>query len=159
MANMQKISTCLWYDTGALEAAELYVSLLPNSRVTQVTRYGPGAPMPEGTPMLVAFTLAGVDFAALNGGPMFKHSEAVSLFVLCDDQAEIDRLWSALTANGGAESMCGWLKDRWGVSWQIQPARVAEWIKDPIGHSRALRAMMGMRKIDAAVCEAAFAGQ
>lgn len=159
MPTMQKISTCLWYDTGALDAAEFYVSLFPNSRVTLVTRYGPGAPTPEGTPMLVNFTLAGVDYAALNGGPHFKHSEAASLFVLCDDQAEIDRLWSVLTSNGGAESMCGWLKDPWGVSWQIQPARVAEWIKDPVGHSRVLSAMMRMRKIDYAACEAAFAAR
>lgn len=158
MTTMQKLSICLWYERDGLEAAEFYASLLPNSRVTQVTRYGPGAPMPEGSPMLINFTLAGVEFAALNGGPHFKHSEAVSLFVLCDDQAEIDRLWSALTANGGAESMCGWLKDRWGVSWQIQPKQVADWIKEPIGHARVLQAMMRMRKIDLAECEKAFAG-
>ena len=158
MATAQKVSTCLWYEREGLEAAELYVSLLPNSRITQVTRYGPGAPMPEGTPMLINFTLAGVDFAALNGGPHFKHSEAASLFVLCDDQAEIDRLWAALTADGGAESMCGWLKDRWGVSWQIQPKQATDWIREPIGHARVLQAMMRMRKIDLAVCEAAFAG-
>jgi predicted 3-demethylubiquinone-9 3-methyltransferase (glyoxalase superfamily) len=158
MSNAQKVSTCLWFDTQAEEAAALYVSLLEGSRITGTMRYGKGAPMPEGTAMTVHFELAGTPFTALNGGPVFKFSEASSMVVRCDDQAEIDRLWDALTANGGQASRCGWLKDRYGLSWQIIPAQLPALLGgDAATASRAMTAMMTMGKLDIAKLEAARA--
>ncbi len=124
MSAAQKVSTCLWFDREAEDAARFYVSLLPWSRITTVSRYGKGAPMPEGTALMVVFELAGTEYMAINGGPMFTHSEAASIVVKCDTQAEIDALWSALTADGGKAQQCFWLKDRYGLSWQIVPARL-----------------------------------
>lgn len=161
MPKPQKVSTCLWFDSDGEEAVNFYTSLIEDSKVIRVTRYGPGMPMPDGTAMLVNFTLGGTEFAALNGGPMFKASEAASIVVACDSQKEIDRLWSALTAKGGAESQCGWLKDRYGVSWQIIPAKLAEWMdsKDKAAFGRVMTAIMPMKKLDIAKLEAAFAGK
>lgn len=160
MANPHRISTCLWFDNKGEEAAKFYVSLFPNSRILHVSRYGPGQQLPEGTAMLTRFELDGVSYATLNGGPMFPLSEAVSIVVTCDDQAEIDRLWNALIADGGAESMCGWCKDRFGLSWQILPARVAAWMESPdsVALGRMWGALMQMRKIDLATLDAAWRG-
>lgn len=142
---------CLWFDNQAEEAAEFYTSVFPNSKITEVSRYGPDSPMPEGTVLTVAFELDGREFVALNGGPMFTFSEAVSFQVDCKDQDEVDYYWSALTA-GGEESQCGWLKDRYGLSWQIVPTDVIALIRDadPARAQAATQAMFTMRKIDIA---------
>jgi predicted 3-demethylubiquinone-9 3-methyltransferase (glyoxalase superfamily) len=142
---MAKITTFLTYDNQAEQAATLYVSLFENSRITRVTRYGEGAPLPAGTVMTVAFELDGRSYVALNGGPHFTFSEGISLSIECKDQAEIDRYWAALT-EGGEEGPCGWLKDRFGVSWQVNPAGIG----DLIQHPGAMQAMMKMKKIDLA---------
>jgi len=154
-----KISTCLWFDTQAEEAARLYVSLFANARVTETSRYGPGQPMPEGLALAVSLEIEGARFMLLNGGPIFPQSEAASICVSCDTQAEIDRLWSALTAGGGKESMCGWLKDRFGVSWQITPAILGPLMSgDPARAARVMGAFMQMRKFDIAALQAAARG-
>jgi predicted 3-demethylubiquinone-9 3-methyltransferase (glyoxalase superfamily) len=150
---MAKITPCLWFDGKAEEAAELYVSLLPDSRIDSVMRSPADTPSgPAGMPLLVEFTLAGQQFQGLNGGPDFQFSEAVSFVIDCEDQAEVDRLWEALTAGGGEPSMCGWLKDRFGVSWQIVPRELNELMQDPDPERarRATEAMLQMRKIDVA---------
>jgi predicted 3-demethylubiquinone-9 3-methyltransferase (glyoxalase superfamily) len=149
---MQKIMTYLWFDDQAEQAAEFYTSLLPDSRILSVTRYGAGGPMPAGTAMIVKFGLAGQEFLALNGGPRFRFTEAISLLVNCEGQQEVDELWSKLTADGGEESMCGWLKDRYGLSWQIIPTELPALLgdPDPARAQRATQAMLGMRKIDIA---------
>jgi predicted 3-demethylubiquinone-9 3-methyltransferase (glyoxalase superfamily) len=160
MAYTQKVSTCLWFNTEAEEAAEFYTSLLPHSKIKSVSRYGKGAPLPEGTALTVMFDLAGTEFMGLNGGPMFTHSEASSTIILCDDQAEIDRLWGALIADGGKESQCGWLKDRYGLSWQIVPARLRELMSSGDGakSQRMMAKLMTMVKLDIAQLEAAYNG-
>lgn len=148
-----KVATCLWYDDDAEQAAELYTSLLPNSHITSRFRHGP-----ENTARVVDFTLAGVPYQALNGGPDFKHSEAASIVVQTQDQRETDFLWDRLTANGGSESQCGWLKDRFGLSWQIVPRPFAELLtsSDRDAVNRMVQAMMQMRKLDLAALESAF---
>jgi predicted 3-demethylubiquinone-9 3-methyltransferase (glyoxalase superfamily) len=140
---MQKITTFLWFDDQAEEAAGFYTSLFKDSRVLEVT------PGPAGSAMVVTFELAGQRFIALNGGPEFKFTEAVSLYVDCDSQEEVDELWAKLT-EGGEESQCGWLKDKYGLSWQIIPRRLQELIGDPDPEraQRAVQAMLGMGKID-----------
>jgi predicted 3-demethylubiquinone-9 3-methyltransferase (glyoxalase superfamily) len=155
---MQKVSTFLWFDSGAVDAAELYVSLLPDSRIIEVQRFGGDG---SDAVVVVRFALAGVEYQAMNGGPAFPFTEAVSLSVVCEDQSEVDRLWEALTADGGEESMCGWLKDRWGLSWQIVPRRLLELQTDPDPDRarRANQAMLGMRKLDIAALEAAADGR
>ncbi|MBL8537318.1 MAG: VOC family protein [Hyphomonadaceae bacterium] len=160
MSKPQRVSTCIWFDDKAEDAATFYASLFPNSRIVEVNRYGPGQRMPEGLAMLVRFELEGVAFSALNGGPMFPLSEAVSLVVSCETQAELDRIWNALVADGGAESMCGWCKDRFGLSWQIIPAQISAWMssRDAAAQGRMWEKLMGMRKIDIAALEAAFNG-
>ena len=153
---MQKISTMLWFDGQAEEAAKLYTSIFKNSKMGRTFR--PGG---EGTPALtVEFDLEGRPFQALNGGPQFKFTEAMSLVVNCDDQKEVDHFWNSLTADGGKESQCAWLKDRFGVSWQIVPKRLVELLndKDPGRSSRAMQAMLAMQKIDIAKLEAAANG-
>lgn len=152
---MQKITTFLWFDGAAEEAASFYTSLFPDSRITTRTRG------PDGKPLTVAFQLAGQDFVALNGGPRFKFTEAMSLLVNCETQAELDRLWAALTSNGGQESMCGWLKDRWGVSWQLVPVGLGKMMSDPdpAKSGRMMQAMLGMKKLDLAELERAFEGR
>jgi predicted 3-demethylubiquinone-9 3-methyltransferase (glyoxalase superfamily) len=155
---LQKIKPVLWFDGQAEEAASFYVSLLPDSRVTKVARSPADTPSgPAGSVLTVDFVLAGQEFQGLNGGPEFKFNESVSFAVDCEDQAEVDRLWDALTSDGGQESVCGWLKDRWGLSWQIIPRRLGELLTDPNpGRAqRAMEAMLKMVKIDVAKLERA----
>ncbi|WP_198956116.1 VOC family protein [Archangium sp. Cb G35] len=155
----QKITPFLWFNTEAEEAANLYVSLFKDSKILSVSRYGDAGPGPKGSAMVVDFQLAGQRFQALNGGPIFKFTEALSLMVHCDSQEEVDTLWSKLTANGGQESQCGWLKDRYGLSWQIVPKRFVELMqdKDPKRTQRVVQAMMTMKKFDIARLEQAYA--
>ena len=147
---MHKINPFLWFDTQAEQAANFYVSLFKNSKINNVTRYGEGAPGPAGTVMTVDFELDGQQFVALNGGPIFKFTEAISFMVRCESQAEVDRLWAKLTADGGVESQCGWLKDRYGLSWQIVPDGLNDYIagKDAQKAQCALQAMLKMKKLD-----------
>jgi len=146
---MQKITTYLWYDNQAEEAAIFYTSIFKNSKVLEVNRYGEGAPMPAGTAMIVRFELDGQEFIALNGGPHFKFNEAISLYVDCEDQAEVDYFWDRLV-DGGEPSQCGWLKDRYGLSWQIIPRELPSLLFDPETEKaqRATQAMFTMSKID-----------
>jgi predicted 3-demethylubiquinone-9 3-methyltransferase (glyoxalase superfamily) len=155
---MQKITPCLWFDGDGEEAAELYTSVFPDSRIVEVTRYGPGSPGEEGTVMTVLFELQGQRFLALNGGPQYTFSEAVSFQVHCADQDEVDHYWSRLS-EGGEEGPCGWLEDRFGLSWQVVPTRLEELLGDPDpGRSqRAMQAMLGMRKLEIAELERAAA--
>jgi len=150
---------CLWFDTEGEEAAEFYVSVFPNSRIQQVTHYGPGSPRPEGTVLTVAFSLDGQDYLALNGGPEFRFSEAVSFQVMCDSQEEVDHYWDALSV-GGEEGNCGWLKDRFGLSWQIVPRILPEVLggDDPASSERAMGAMLTMHKLDVAELRRAAEG-
>jgi predicted 3-demethylubiquinone-9 3-methyltransferase (glyoxalase superfamily) len=145
---------CLWFDGQAEEAAQLYTSVFPNSSIDQVTRYGPDMPPPmeQGDVLTVDFTLDGRAYTALNGGPQFPFTEAVSFQIVCADQEESDRYWDRLTADGGEESMCGWLKDRFGLSWQVFPVELIELTNDPDpGRAqRAMQAMLQMRRIDLA---------
>ena len=157
---MQKITPFLWFDGQAEEAARFYVSLLPDSRIDYLARSPADNPsVRAGGVLTVEFTLGGSRFVALNGGPQFPFTEAVSFQITCDDQAEVDRLWSALT-EGGSEGACGWLKDRWGLSWQIVPARLHDLLSDPDpGRSRrAMEAMLQMRKLNVAELERAADG-
>ena len=160
MSRAVKVSTCLWFDRQAEEAAGFYTSLVPDSRITGVSRYGKGGPMPEGTALIVTFELAGTPYMALNGGPHFTFTEAVSIVVTCDTQVEIDRLWRALTADGGAESQCFWLKDRYGLSWQIVPSQIQRWMssEDKLAAARVMSVIMASVKPDIARLEAAFNG-
>ena len=152
-----KITPCLWFDGNAEQAAKLYVSLFPNAAITTISRYGDGMPFPAGTAMMVDFTLAGQRFQALNGGPQFPHSEAISLSISCNDAAEVDHYWNGLIADGGKESQCGWLSDRFGVSWQVIPDGLGALLgePDPGRRARATQAMLGMRKLDLAAMRAA----
>ncbi|MEV2275637.1 VOC family protein [Nocardiopsis sp. NPDC049922] len=151
MASLNRITPCLWFDTQAEEAARFYTSLFEDSRVLKTTYYGPGMPGPEGSVLTVEFELAGQRVVALNGGPHFTFDEAFSLVVDCADQQEVDRLWEALT-EGGQESQCGWLKDRYGLSWQIIPTVLNELLEDPDPgrRERATAAMLRMGRIDVA---------
>jgi len=158
---VSKIKPCLWFNGQAEEAANFYVDLFPDSRINNVARSPAETPSgPEGMVLTIDFTLAGEDFQGLNGGPDYKFNEAISFSVDCADQAEVDRLWDALTANGGEPGPCGWLKDRWGVSWQIVPRRLGELLgdADPDRSRRAMEAMLKMGKIDIAGLEAAADG-
>ncbi|HEX6596091.1 MAG TPA: VOC family protein [Acidimicrobiales bacterium] len=156
---MKKIVPCLWFDTEAEEAATLYTSVLPNSRVLDVSRYSEGAPRPAGTVMTVNFELNGQEFVALNGGPDFTFNEAVSFQVMCEDQDEVDTYWAKLS-EGGSEGPCGWLKDRFGLSWQIVPTRLGELLGDPDPDraARAMQCMLTMGKLDIAALERAADG-
>jgi predicted 3-demethylubiquinone-9 3-methyltransferase (glyoxalase superfamily) len=150
---MREITPCLWFDGAAEEAANFYVSLLPGSRVDKVTRSPADYPSGKaGDALTVEFTLAGRPFMGLNGGPQFRFTEAVSFSIPCDDQAEVDRLWDALIADGGSPGPCGWLKDRWGLSWQIVPRILPELLgdADPARARRAMERMMNMGKLDIA---------
>ena len=158
---MSRLSTCLWFDSQAEEAANFYVSLLPDSRIDKVQRSPTDTPSgPAGMVLLVEFTLAGQAFQGLNGGPQFPFTEAVSFSVECEDQEEVDRLWDALTADGGAPIACGWLKDRYGLRWQIIPKAMGRLMAgdDPAGAKRAMDAMMDMVKLDIAELERAYRG-
>ena len=155
-----KIVPCLWFDGEAEAATAFYVSLLPDSRITAVNHSPVDTPSgPAGSVLTVQFGLAGREYLALNGGPNFRFTEAVSFMVMTEDQAETDRLWDALTADGGRENACGWLKDRWGLSWQITPRRLVELTTDPdpARAKAAMQAMMEMIKIDVAALERAVA--
>ncbi len=156
---MHKITPCLWFDTQAEEAAAFYVSIFPNSRITAVSRYGDAGPGPKGSVMTVAFELDGRPFTGLNGGPMYKFTEAISLQVSCRTQAEVDRLWDALT-DGGEPGRCAWLKDKFGVSWQVVPDALVELITDPDPERslRVMQAMFKMTKIDIAGLQKAWEG-
>ncbi len=157
---MSKIAPCLWFNGEAEEAARFYVSLFPQSAILSVSHYGGGAPFPAGTAMMVEFSLEGQRFQALNGGPDLPFTDAVSLSIDCKDQAEVDRYWSALSEGAGEEGRCGWLKDRFGVSWQVVPAGLGAVISDPDPRRarRALQAMLGMKKLDLAAMRAAADG-
>jgi predicted 3-demethylubiquinone-9 3-methyltransferase (glyoxalase superfamily) len=146
---MPKITPWLWFDTEGEEAAEFYTSVFPNSKITEITRYGSAGPRPEGTVMTVAFELDGQELVALNGGPDFKFNEAVSFFVSCKDQEEVDWYWNKLS-DGGEQGPCGWLKDRYGLSWQIIPTALDELLGDPDREKaqRVMQAMLGMGKIE-----------
>ncbi|GAB3606713.1 VOC family protein [Conyzicola nivalis] len=154
---MSSITPFLWFDSQAEEAAEFYVSLFPDSRIVSVNRYPEGGPMPAGTAMSVTFEIDGLEVQALNAGPGKPFTEAISFFVQVETQAEIDRYWDALIANGGRPDQCGWLKDRWGLSWQIVPSVLGSLIggPDPERSARAMQAMMGMTKLVIADLEAA----
>ena len=155
-----KIIPCLWFDGEAEAATAFYVSLLPDSRVTAVNRSPVDTPSgPTGSVLTVQFVLAGHAYLALNGGPAFRFNESISFMVMTEDQAETDRLWNALIADGGQESECGWLKDRWGLSWQITPRRLMDLTTDPdpARAKAAMTAMMTMRKIDIAALDRAVA--
>jgi predicted 3-demethylubiquinone-9 3-methyltransferase (glyoxalase superfamily) len=158
MSAMSRLTPCLWFDTEGEEAARFYTSVFPNSRIVDVARYGEAGPRPEGTVMMVTFELDGERFLALNGGPEFTFSEAISFQVDCGKQDEVDAFWSALS-EGGEEGPCGWLKDRYGLSWQIVPARLPELLSDPDREKaqRVMRAMLSMKKIEIEALEAAAA--
>ena len=155
---MREITPCLWFDMEGEEAARFYTSAFPDSRIVEVSRYGEGGPRPAGTVMTVSFELAGQKFLALNGGPEFTFSEAVSFQVSCETQDEVDAYWSTLS-DGGEEGPCGWLKDRFGLSWQIVPTRLPELLGDPDPErsQRVMTAMLGMKKIEIAELERAAA--
>ena len=158
---MQKIVPCLWFDGDAEEAASFYVTLLPDSRIDKVIRSPADNPsMKKGGVLVVDFTLAGQKYTGLNGGPQFRFTEAVSFQVMCDDQEEVDRLWDAIEGNGGKPSACGWINDRWGLSWQITPRELLEMIasEDRAAAERAMTAMMEMVKLDLATLRRAFEG-
>ena len=143
------VTTFLWFDDQALDAATFYVDTFPDSRLGEVTRYQAGAPKPEGSILTVEFELFSRPFVALNGGPGFPHSEAISFQVFCDTQDEVDSLWEAITSDGGRESQCGWCQDRFGVSWQIVPRALGELLSspDPAVSQKAFSSMMTMNKI------------
>jgi len=148
----QKITPFLWYDNQAEEAANFYVSIFKNSRILGVTRYGKSGPGPEGTVLTAAFKLEGQKFTALNGGPRFTFNESVSFVVNCETQEEIDYFWEKLSSDGGQESQCGWLKDKFGLSWQVVPTILPELItsKDAKKSERVMQALMQMKKLDLA---------
>jgi predicted 3-demethylubiquinone-9 3-methyltransferase (glyoxalase superfamily) len=154
-------TTCLWFDGQAEEAAAFYVSVFKNSALGAVTHYPEGAPGTAGTVLTVDFTANGQRFVALNGGPQFTFNEAVSFQVMCESQEEVDHYWAKLVEGGGEHGPCGWLKDRFGVSWQVVPARIEEMFRDedPARAARAFQAMMSMGKLDIAELEKAYAGQ
>jgi predicted 3-demethylubiquinone-9 3-methyltransferase (glyoxalase superfamily) len=147
---MPKISSFLWFDTQAEEAANFYVSVFPDSKIGKVARYGDAGPGPRGSAMTVEFELDGKPFIALNGGPQFKFTEAISFVVHCNTQQEVDTYWNKLLQGGGQESQCGWLKDKFGLSWQIVPTILGQLLSDPDPHKskRAMEAMLKMKKID-----------
>jgi predicted 3-demethylubiquinone-9 3-methyltransferase (glyoxalase superfamily) len=158
MSNLiQKITPFLWFDHQAEEAANFYVSIFPNSSVEKVHRYGDSGPGPAGSVMTVAFRLEGQPFTALNGGPIFKFTEAISFVVHCENQDEVDKYWDQLSQSG-QETQCGWLKDKFGLSWQIVPQAFLEMIqdKDPAKVGRVMKAMMQMKKLDVAELEKAY---
>jgi predicted 3-demethylubiquinone-9 3-methyltransferase (glyoxalase superfamily) len=155
---MQKITPCLWFDTEGEEAATFYTSVFPSSRILDVTRYGSAGPRPEGTVLTVSFELDGQEFVALNGGPDFTFSEAISFQVSCKNQEEVDGYWSKLS-EGGEEGPCGWLKDKFGLSWQIVPTVLPELLADPDQEKaqRVMAAMLEMKKIEIDALEQAAA--
>lgn len=160
MRGRQKITTYLWFDSNAEEAMNFYVSIFKNSKILEIVRYGDAGPGPKGTVMCGTFQLEGQQFMALNGGPHFRFTEAISLLVTCQTQEEVDDLWKKLTAGGGAPSQCGWLKDRFGLSWQIIPSVLLEMLtdKDAGRSKRVMEAMLQMGKIDIKKLKQAYHG-
>jgi predicted 3-demethylubiquinone-9 3-methyltransferase (glyoxalase superfamily) len=158
---MQKITPFLWFDNNAEEAMNLYVSIFKNSKIGTVSRYGDAGSGPKGTVMLATFELEGQQFMALNGGPHYRLSPAISLYVDCKTQEEVDELWTKLTADGGKEDRCGWLTDKFGLSWQIIPSLLGEMLgdKDPEKSQRVMKAMLQMGKIDIEALKQAYAGK
>jgi predicted 3-demethylubiquinone-9 3-methyltransferase (glyoxalase superfamily) len=158
---MQKITTFLTFNGGAEDAVNLYTSVFKNSRIVETSRYGEGGPGKPGAVMTVAFELEGQQYVALNGGDSFSFADGFSLSVSCEDQAEVDRLTEKLTAGGGEIGPCGWIKDRWGVSWQINPRVLGEMLtdEDPEKAKRVMQAMLKMKKIDIAALKRAYAGE
>ncbi len=160
-----KIAPCLWFDTQAEEAARYYVGIFPDAKIDKIARYGKAGfeehRKAAGTVMTVQFELAGQTFTALNGGPLFKFNEAVSLQIYVDDQKELDYFWDRLTAGGDPKAqVCGWLKDKYGLSWQVAPGKMVEWFGEPNEKSeRAMTAMMKMKKLDIAALERAYEGR
>ena len=154
----QKITPFLWFNDNAEEAVNLYVSLFDDSKILKVARYGDAGPGPSGSVMTTKFQLSGLEFVALNGGPYFSFTEAISLVVNCETQGEIDELWEKLSADGGAKSRCGWLKDKFGLSWQIVPAVLEEMVADenPARSQRVMQAMLQMDKMDLAALQQAY---
>ena len=161
----QKITPCLWYDGNAQEAADFYASVFKDSEIGKTSRYdeasSKGSGQPQGSVLVVEFEIAGQKFIGLNGGPHFKFSEAISFMIDCKDQAEVDYFWSRLTADGGEESQCGWLKDKFGLSWQVVPSIMSKTVTgpDPEGSKRAMAAMMKMKKIDIKTIQDAYDGK
>jgi predicted 3-demethylubiquinone-9 3-methyltransferase (glyoxalase superfamily) len=153
----QKITPFLWFDGNAEEAVNFYLSVFPESKLGEVSHYGEGMPMPAGTVLVANFTLFGQEFGAINAGPEFKFTEAISFMIDCKDQEEVDYYWNTLTADGGEPSQCGWLKDKYGLSWQVVPSVLGELMTDPdpAKASRVTQALMQMSKIDIAALEAA----
>ncbi len=157
---MRKITTCLWFDTEAEDAAKFYTSIFKNSKIGAISRYGDAGPGPKGSVMTVTFEIDGQEYMALNGGPAFKFTEAISIMVNCETQQEVDTLWEKLSA-GGEKSQCGWLKDKYGLSWQIVPTIIREMITDadPRKTQRFMRAIHKMTKLDIKGLKAAFDGK
>jgi predicted 3-demethylubiquinone-9 3-methyltransferase (glyoxalase superfamily) len=155
---MKNITPCLWFNNNAEEAVNYYISIFKDSKIVNLSRYGKGAPMPEGTVLTILFQLNGQDFMALNGGPGFQFSEAISLFVDCENQQEVDAFWDKLIADGGEESQCGWLKDKFGLSWQIVPDALGGLLSgpDPAKSQKVFDALMQMKKIDVATLQRAY---
>lgn len=153
----QRITPMLWFDNQAEEAANYYVSIFKNSKVTNVSRYGDTGPGPKGSVMVAEFELDGQKFTALNGGPRFKFTEAISLVVNCENQEEVDYYWDKLSGDGGQEVVCGWLKDKYGLSWQVVPVKVFELLSDPATSDRVMAAVMEMKKIELSKIEQAAA--
>ena len=153
---MQKISTCLWFESQGEEAAKFYCGIFRNSKVKQVTHYGDTGPGPKGSVMTVAFELDGCEFLALNAGPAFKFNHAMSLMVNCETQQELDEMWDKLSA-GGATEQCGWLRDKYGLSWQIVPSILAELMKDPAKSDKLMQEVVKMTKLDIATMQRAVA--
>jgi predicted 3-demethylubiquinone-9 3-methyltransferase (glyoxalase superfamily) len=160
MAIKQRITNCLWFDGQAEEAANFYVAIFKNSKTTAVSRYGEAGPGPKGSVMTVAFELDGQTFVGLNGGPTFKFTEAISMIVNCDTQAEVDFYWEKLTEGGGKPGQCGWLKDKFGVSWQIVPTALIEMAtsKELEKSQRMMRVLMRMTKLDIAALKKSYDG-
>jgi predicted 3-demethylubiquinone-9 3-methyltransferase (glyoxalase superfamily) len=160
MARVQKITPFLWFDGQAENAARFYTSIFNDAKILEVTRYGAAGPGPAGSVMTVSLQLEGQAFVALNGGPQYKFTPAISLMVTCDSQAEVDHFWAKLTA-GGEEVQCGWLTDRFGLSWQVVPSRFLELIRDPDTKKtqRVIEAMLAMKKLDVARLEQAWKGR
>jgi predicted 3-demethylubiquinone-9 3-methyltransferase (glyoxalase superfamily) len=156
---MQKITPFLWFDNQAEEAMNFYVKLFKRSVIMNISRYGPGGQLPEGTLFTGSFQLDGQEYMVLNGGPVFTFNEAISLFVTCESQAEVDELWQKLT-EGGQEGQCGWLKDKYGVSWQIVPSDLGKYLggSDSEGAGRAMQAMLKMKKLDVGLLKQAYDG-
>lgn len=157
---MQKITPFLWFDNNAEEAMNFYTSLFDNSEVKNIMRNGAGGPGPEGSILTASFTLHGQEFVVLNGGPQFRFNESVSFVINCESQEEVDKYWDALTADGGQESRCGWLKDKFGLSWQVVPTGMFRLLQSPEREksARAMQAMMQMSKLDINVMQKAFDG-